>query len=260
MAIQKPPAFQFYAKDFLTGTATLSLVEVGAYIRLLCYAWDSGGVPTGAADRAAILGCSRKQESALWSRISRKFILDADRDVYLNERMESERLKQADYRQRQSERGKASGEARRQPESHQRINLGSTGVHTLVQPAHEPETNSSSSSSSSSSQELKRHAHDVRFEGWWEAYPKKVGKGAALKAWSKIRPSDAVCAAMLAALDWQRNQPQWTKDGGAYVPNPQTYLNQARWQDEPFFTNAAASDEPTFDERLEAIERGERNY
>jgi len=113
--------------------------------------------------------------------------------------------------------------------------------------------------SKSKKKKEQEHARDARFESWWEAYPKKVGKGAALKAWSKIRPSDAVCAAMLAALDWQRNQPQWTKDGGAYVPNPQTYLNQARWQDEPFFATTA-SDEPTFDERLEAIARGDRNY
>lgn len=74
------------------------------------------------------------------------------------------------------------------------------------------------------------------FEEWYRAYPKKVAKGAALKAWTKINPSTEVRTQMLDALAWQRTQPQWLKDGGAYVPNPATYLNAAQWQDEPFFT------------------------
>lgn len=40
-----PPAFQFYVQDFITGTSDMSLEEVGAYIRLLCYQWSKGGLP-----------------------------------------------------------------------------------------------------------------------------------------------------------------------------------------------------------------------
>jgi uncharacterized protein YdaU (DUF1376 family) len=35
--MNKPPAFQFYADDFLGGTIDLTTEEVGAYIRLLCF-------------------------------------------------------------------------------------------------------------------------------------------------------------------------------------------------------------------------------
>ena len=52
----------------------------------------------------------------------------------------------------------------------------------------------------------------------------------AAKAWEKQKPDiDQV----LNALAWQTVQPNWTKDGGQYVPNPATYINQQRWLDEP---------------------------
>jgi hypothetical protein len=39
---------------------------------------------------------------------------------------------------------------------------------------------------------------------------------------------------MLAGLEWQRQQAAWMKDGGQFVPHPATWLNQGRWDDEPF--------------------------
>lgn len=68
------------------------------------------------------------------------------------------------------------------------------------------------------------------FEIFWKAYPKKVGKDAARKAWDKAKP---VLIDVLNALAWQIDSPQWFKNNGQYIPNPSTYLNQGRWQDEP---------------------------
>ncbi|MBX5476780.1 MAG: hypothetical protein IRZ18_06625 [Clostridia bacterium] len=76
--------------------------------------------------------------------------------------------------------------------------------------------------------ELERLFH----ERFWPAYPRKVAKKAALKAWLKIRPSPELVDRMLEALARQRASPQWTKDDGAYIPYPATWLNQARWEDE----------------------------
>ena len=71
------------------------------------------------------------------------------------------------------------------------------------------------------------------FDVFWNAFPKKVGKGAAENAWDRIRPNDNQKEKMLRALDWQRQQDQWVKDGGRFIPNPATWLNQGRWEDEP---------------------------
>lgn len=72
-----------------------------------------------------------------------------------------------------------------------------------------------------------------RFDTFWQAYPRKVGKQPALKVWLKLAPDDELFSAILEALKWQRVQPQWRKDGGQYVPHPVTWLRQGRWDDEP---------------------------
>jgi hypothetical protein len=72
-----------------------------------------------------------------------------------------------------------------------------------------------------------------RFAEFWKVYPRKVGKDAAWRSWQKRRPGSELLTEMLTALDWQRRQESWLKEGGQYVPNPSTWLNQGRWQDEP---------------------------
>jgi hypothetical protein len=71
------------------------------------------------------------------------------------------------------------------------------------------------------------------FDKFWIAYPKKIGKGAALKAWNKIHPTNGTFEKIIKSLLWQRKSEQWTSDKGQYIPNPSTYLNQSRWEDEP---------------------------
>lgn len=76
------------------------------------------------------------------------------------------------------------------------------------------------------------NAMKERFEAFWGAYPRKVGKGAAEKAWGKIRPSQKLLAEMLEAIDRAKRSEQWQREGGKYIPNPATWLNQRRWEDE----------------------------
>lgn len=71
-----------------------------------------------------------------------------------------------------------------------------------------------------------------RFDAFWTAYPRKVGKGAAEKAWGKIKPSQQLLEAMLAAIDKAKQSEQWRRKDGQYIPNPFTWLNQKRWEDE----------------------------
>ena len=70
------------------------------------------------------------------------------------------------------------------------------------------------------------------FERFWELYPRKVGKQAALKAWSRLRPSAELTKAILDAVEYQKHSREWKKGGGQYIPHPTTWLNQGRWEDE----------------------------
>lgn len=71
-----------------------------------------------------------------------------------------------------------------------------------------------------------------RFNRFWMAYPRHVGKAVALKSFEKINPDEVTLTAMLNALEWQKRTPQWVKDNGQYIPHPSTWLNQRRWEDE----------------------------
>lgn len=68
------------------------------------------------------------------------------------------------------------------------------------------------------------------FDKFWAAYPKKVGKGAAEKAFAKA-PINGHLADVLTALERQKHSEQWRRDGGQFIPNPATWLNQRRWED-----------------------------
>lgn len=70
---------------------------------------------------------------------------------------------------------------------------------------------------------------DAGFDEFWRAYPKKVGKKAAQKAYRK---ANVPAGTLLAALERQKRSDQWSRDGGRYIPNPATWLNQGRWEDE----------------------------
>jgi phage replication O-like protein O len=65
------------------------------------------------------------------------------------------------------------------------------------------------------------------FDLFWKTYPKKVGKDLAIKTWHKKSPN---INEVLRALRWQVDSEQWIK---GFIPNPATYLNEGRWQDEP---------------------------
>jgi uncharacterized protein YdaU (DUF1376 family) len=86
----KPPAFQFYADDFLGGTVDLGAEDVGAYIRLLCYQWGRGSIPSSIEVINRVAGCEVSRE------VLAKF------PEGKNRRMEAERAKQSEYRDKQA--------------------------------------------------------------------------------------------------------------------------------------------------------------
>jgi hypothetical protein len=74
--------------------------------------------------------------------------------------------------------------------------------------------------------------HETEFQIFWNAYPKRVGRKRAEEAFAKAIKKTTLDT-MLRAIAWQKRQPQWLKDGGAYIIYPQGWLNQERWTDQP---------------------------
>ena len=80
------------------------------------------------------------------------------------------------------------------------------------------------------------------FDEFWAAYPKHVAKQPARKAWAKLKADADLLAKILAALEWQKREESWRREDGRYIPNPATWLNARRWEDEP--GAEAAPDKP----------------
>jgi Helix-turn-helix domain len=78
----------------------------------------------------------------------------------------------------------------------------------------------------------KPKASDATFEGWWKQYPRRVAKGAAEKAYSRIVGSgeasvaELMAGALRYAAERTGQDPQFTK-------HPSTWLAGACWADEP---------------------------
>ena len=93
-----------YPNDFLTSTMSMSNEVLGAYIRLLCYAWVNDGIPD---DRNMIDRISGGLTDEGWNEIRERLVLNGDRSGdrdgdrrarWVHPRMERERAKTADVR------------------------------------------------------------------------------------------------------------------------------------------------------------------
>lgn len=97
------------------------------------------------------------------------------------------------------------------------------------------------------------------FEKFWAAYPRKVAKKPALRAWQKAKPDDKKLAAILDGLEKWKQCPNWVKDDGAFVPYPAKFLNQEYWMSPPTTQKEEA---PLMPEGFQLIpnERGEMQW
>ncbi|MDY6862817.1 MAG: DUF1376 domain-containing protein, partial [Thermodesulfobacteriota bacterium] len=130
----KAPAFQFYPKDFVSdvNVVTMTMEERGVYITLLSHCWIEGCLKGGSEMLQAICNNPSNWEK-IWEKVSRCFY---EKDgIFYHNRLEKEKIKQSEWREKSRLGGIKSGEKRKK----------SKGGSRVV----EPNGNSSSSSSSS---------------------------------------------------------------------------------------------------------------
>ena len=87
--------------------------------------------------------------------------------------------------------------------------------------------------------ESKNKESNKDFERFWKTYPKKVGKK---KVEDKFMVNNYPIDLILKNLELQKKSDQWQNQ--QYIPNPETYLNQERWNDEVVLQSEP--DEPIF--------------
>lgn len=93
------------------------------------------------------------------------------------------------------------------------------------------------------------------FKAFWAKYPgrRKSEPDVCWELWEQ-KGLESIAGQIMAALDWQVEDEEWTKDGGQYVPAPTRYLRRHRWKaEQPGTVKRAAAQ--TGIERLVAAAR-----
>lgn len=110
------------------------------------------------------------------------------------------------------------------------INSGLQPINSGVEPPYSVHTLSITEDSSLRSLRARPtpKPDDAGFEAWWEAYPRKVAKDGARRAFVAAVKRGALFADLIAKVPAvpPPGEMQW-------VPHPATWLNQGRWQDDP---------------------------
>ena len=211
MANNKDPAVLFYTSDFLSGCALMDMRERGQYITLLCLQRERGHMTMQEITRAV-----KKPSDEVMS----KFRQDEE-GKYYNHRMEQEIEKRDAHCQRQRENIAKRWNKENAPSG---IPDGNTDGNTTVLPLGNGNGNRKESVSIS-----EKERKDDKFDVFWKAYPRKIGKGDARKAFAKTK---VPIETLLSAIEQQTRSEQWTRENGRFIPNPATWLNQGRWEDE----------------------------
>ena len=165
----KSPAFQFYPKDFLSDEKVLMMTnqEVGCYIKLLCYCWLEGSIPSDVNKIAKLCGENSSVMAELWPSLKSCFKSTGNYLKRLKHcRLEKEREKQDKYHKERSESGIKGAKIRWEKGLKELSNNGSANgsanSSAITQPMAEPMANDSSSSSSSSSSSLSSSINNIR--------------------------------------------------------------------------------------------------
>jgi hypothetical protein len=77
--------FKFYPADFLLGVQHLTNYEAGIYIKMLCYQWDKGAIPTDKIQFKNLFNADMPDS------LLSKFLISEDKKSYINEKLHTQR-------------------------------------------------------------------------------------------------------------------------------------------------------------------------
>lgn len=217
--------YQFNIADYRKDTVHLTRIEHSIYRDLIdWYYLEETPIPkeTQVVTRRLRLGC--ETETTALKNVLHDFFLQ-ESDGFHHKRIDFDI---AEFRA-QCEKNRSNGLKGGRPKGKKTQSVASrlpvaTQTDATANPNHKPLTTNHKPSNTPS---------DDGFDLVYQAYPKKVGKPAALKAWkaAKVKPEDV--SVILGDIATRSQSRDWLKDDGQFIPNPSTYLNQRRWEDQP---------------------------
>lgn len=212
--MNKSPAFQFYVKDWLSDSQLrmASPSTRGIWIDVLCFMWtapEKGKITFDSHEIFARMVGANIEEIRLFIAEANSLsfcdisVMDNNTVTVCNRRMQREEKERKNNRDRQRRfREKQSNNEKVTPLS---------------------------STASASAKKKTIQKESSRFSDFWEAYPNKTGKKPCEIKW-KSRKLDRLADTIIADIRNRiENDRKWVE---GFIPNPLTYINQDRWNDQ----------------------------
>lgn len=244
----KRPSFQFYPADWRKDPAlsACSLSARGLWIELCCIAHESdeygvlsiNGKPMSDIQLARMVGESPKAVIKLIAELEQAGVFSRLENgaIYSRRMVKDEHIR--NVRASAGSKGGNPDLIGKKVKQNQECLDKQNGEQILTP------SSSSSSSTSINTPHTPKPASDG-FERFWSAYPKKVGKVAAEKAWQKAKINGHTDD-VIAAVEAQKQSEQWRKERGQFIPNPATWITQGRWLDELGVGSSSDADNSLF--------------
>ena len=230
----------FWTDRWISSSAFLLPLEArGLYREMLTRAWSFGGyLPADPKQIQRLVNASSEEWERCWPLIEANWKQDGSK-LY-NQTQREVLMESLTIREKRAlagrKGGKASGKARSKPEANAEATPQANPKQTK-QPSLEPSLSLEQEQSPNAendnglvrSARRKRTTYPADFEAFWLAYPSKVGKAAAFRSWKTHHGKDHA-EEIIGAIQTQRRGKKWRV---GFIPNPATWLNQHRWEDEP---------------------------
>lgn len=217
------PFMPLWVADFLADTMDLDAKEVGAYMLLLMALWGRDGYLPADEKKLQRVARVGRDWPKIWDALRGYFQTDGER--IWNRRLLEEATKVATKRAVNAHSGARGGHAKA-------LNAKERGLAnatvSLYQPEPYPESEGKKEETSNEVS-VRAMAESGEFDAIWNAYPRKVGKGAARKAWAKARKSagfEEIARGIAAFSAVAGNTDQ------QFIPHLATWLNGERWNDD----------------------------
>lgn len=182
--MSKPPAFQFYANDFMDATRFWDANACGLYIRCMCIQWTQGGLPNDMKKLARGVGMDLDEVKDLWETVGPKFDLNDD-GLLKNRRLEQVRERQKEVSKKRSK----AASKRWDTDANAYANAHAKNMQRKVKEKVEGEIEEGKKEKKNGATSSKEE-FDEKFELLWTIFQRHGVKSKAMSYWRKLSPED----------------------------------------------------------------------
>lgn len=234
MALRDNPYLPLYVQDFMTDEKLneCSAESAGVYIRLMCLMHKSetyGKILLRQKDRQSdrqifnfAVKLARQMPYSVeviersLSELLEENVISLDGDTLYQKRM----VKDAENSSTKAKSGKKGAE---KTNKKRKFAEDFAAAKVPANSENEIESENEYEIEKRKRDSAEREKEDVGFESFWQAYPRRVGKGNAEKAWRKINPDADLVACILSAIEKCKKSKQWKEGNGEFIPYPATW-------------------------------------